>query len=144
MKLTVFIPSNRLDAKGKPTHVDGWNEYIKAQNKNRYVANALEQENVANVAVHTAAAMKSQGFYPLGVPALVRVTFIEVNQRRDVSNVYGGLKWVLDGLSRPRGSKRLGAGAIYDDSPRWCEVETHLEIDKAHPGVRVEIEPLEV
>lgn len=141
--LRFFVPSNRRDAKGRPTHVDGWNEYIKAQNVNRYVAAKMERENVGNVAAHAEAAMLQQRFAPLEVPALVTVTFVEVNRRRDVPNVYGGLKWVLDGLTRPRGSKYLGAGAIVDDSPKWCEVEAGLEVDAKRPGVRIKIEPLE-
>lgn len=140
--LEFFVPSNRISSKGTPTHVDGWNEYIKAQNKNRYVAAAMERENVGNVVSHTRAAMLKQHFEPLGVPALVTVTFVEINRRRDVSNIYGGLKWVLDGLTRPRGSKYMGAGAIVDDSPKWCEVNTHLDVDEKHPGVRIRIEPL--
>lgn len=139
--LDVFVPSNRLDPKGRRTHVDGWDEYIKAVNKSRLAGNALEQENVANVAEHTSLAMREQGFEPLDVPALVDVTFIEINRRRDVSNIYGGLKWVLDGLSRPRGTKRLGAGAIVDDSPAWCEVFTRVGIDKDKPGVSIEVTP---
>ncbi|MRX82235.1 hypothetical protein [Eggerthella guodeyinii] len=141
--LEFFVPSNRRDAKGRPTHVDGWNEYIKAQNVNRYVAAAMERENVGSVANHAAAAMLQHRFEPLDGPALVTVTFVEINRRRDVPNVYGGLKWVLDGLTRPRGSKYQGAGAIVDDSPKWCEVETRLEVDAERPGVRIRIEPLE-
>ena len=141
--LEFFVPSNRCDRQGRPTHVDGWNEYIKAQNKNRYVAAVMERENVENVAEHARAAMLQQRFEPLEVPALVTVTFVEINRRRDVPNVYGGLKWALDGLTRPRGRKYLGAGAIVDDSPKWCEVEPRLEVEPIRPGVKIRIEPLE-
>lgn len=141
-ELAFFVPSNRRDSRGRPTHVDGWNEYIHAVNKNRYAGAALERENVANVAQFARAAMRSSRYGGLEVPALVAVTFVEVDRRRDVSNVYGGLKWVLDGLTRPRGSKRLGAGLIVDDSPRWCEVTTALEVDRGRPGVRVRVMPL--
>lgn len=35
--LEFFVPSNRLSPKGERTHVDGWNEYIKAVNRSAQV-----------------------------------------------------------------------------------------------------------
>ena len=136
MLIEFFIPSNRY-RNGKPTHVDGWNEYIKAVNVTRYAGNAREQENVRHVEQWARVAMAQQRFNPPKARAWLAVTFVEVNRRRDVSNVYGGLKWVLDGLSRPRGSKKRGAGLIVDDSPKWVEVLPRIEIDPARPGVRI-------
>ena len=137
--ISFFIPSNR-HRNGRPTHVDGWNEYIRAVNVNRYAGNAREQENVSHVEQWARAAMVQARFKPPEKRARLRITFIEVDRRRDVANVYGGLKWVLDGLSRPRGSKRRGAGLIVDDSGRWVDVSCAVEYDAARPGVAVECE----
>lgn len=140
--LRFFVPSNRCDARGRPTHVDGWNEYIRAVKRNRYVGASMERENLLNVCDYARAAMRATGYPPLGVPALVLVRFVEVNRRRDVPNVYGGLKWVLDGITRPRGPKLVGAGLIVDDSPAWCEAVPSLQVDRESPGVWIQVSPL--
>ena len=140
--LHFFVPSNRTNKHGRPTHVDGWNEYIKAVNTHRMVGANLERENVKLVSEYAMVAMRNQRFRPPVVPCEVHVTFVEVNQRRDVPNVFGGLKWVLDGLSRPRGSKYLGAGAIFDDSPKWVTVHPHIRIDPSNPGVEIDVIPI--
>ena len=137
MGISFFIPSNRFDRHGRPTHVDGWNEFIKAVNVNRYAGNAREQENVSHVEQFARAAMLQARYRPPERRARLFVTFVERDKRRDVSNVYGGLKWLLDGLSRPRGKKRHGAGLIVDDSCRWVEVSTAVDYDPKRPGVRV-------
>ena len=136
-----FIPSNRLDSKGRRTHVDGWNEHIKAVNKGRQVGAARERENVALVADYARLAMNNDAYGGLKEMADVYVTFIERDMRRDVPNVFGGLKWVLDGLSRPRGSKRVGAGLIYDDSPKWVRVYPRVEYCADSPGVHIAVVP---
>lgn len=137
--LKFFVPSNRLGSRGV-THLDGMNEIINANRTNRYVGAKQERENVANVQAFAEVAMRQQHWLPLNRrKAHVKVTFVEVDARRDVSNIYGGLKFVLDGLSHPRGSKTLGAGAIWDDSPKWVECEAHVRIDKDNPGAEIEI-----
>lgn len=138
--LAFFVPSNRVDSSGLPTHVDGMNEIIAANRAHRQVGAAQERENVKHVEAFARVAMLQAGIKPPAIPAHVTVTFVEVNRRRDVSNVFGGLKWVLDGLSRPRGAKKTGAGAIYDDSSKWVEVVPRIEYDPARPGVQIEIE----
>ena len=58
-------------------------------------------------------------FFSVGSSSRGTVTFVEPNRRRDYSNIVGGgLKFLLDALSRPQGNK-AGAGAIYDDSQTW-------------------------
>lgn len=141
--LEFFVPSNRLDPRGNRTHVDGWNEYIKAVNTSRYVGAARERENVQLVAAYAALAMRQADWTPPETHSLVYVTFIERDRRRDIPNVYGGLKWVLDGLSRPRGSKLDGAGAIVDDSQKWLTVVPMVAIDSQNPGVHIKIVPVD-
>jgi len=79
------------------------------------------------------------GWKPEQKHCIVHCCFIEVDGRRDVSNIYGGLKWLLDGLSKPRGIKTKGAGAIWDDSPKWVTVFPSVAIDKDNPGVDISI-----
>lgn len=142
-QLEFFVPSNRLSPKGERTHVDGWNEYIKAVNTSRYVGAARERENVHYVAAYAALAMRQADWTPPETHSLVCVTFIERDRRRDIPNIYGGLKWVLDGLSRPRGSKSAGAGAIVDDSQKWLTVVPMVAIDRQNPGVHIKIVPVD-
>lgn len=137
--LVFFVPSNRTDKQGRPTHVDGMNEIIRANRTNKYVGAKQERQNVALVRDYCVAAMYLKGWKPLEVKARVYVRFVEVNARRDVGNIYGGLKWVLDGLTRPRGAKD-GAGAIVDDSQKWVEVVPSVSVDRDRPGVWIRIE----
>ena len=138
-KIGFFIPSNRIDSKGRRTHVDGWNEYIKAVNKGRHVGAARERENVGLVAEYARLAMSNIAFAPLDEKAYVEVMFVERDCRRDVPNIFGGLKWVLDGLTRPRGSKKVGAGLIVDDSPKWVEVCPKVCYNRDLPGVGITV-----
>ena len=141
--LEFFVPSNRLSPKGERTHVDGWNEYIKAVNTSRYTGATRERENVTLVADYASLAMRQAAWRPPETHCLVYVTFVERDRRRDIPNVYGGLKWVLDGLSRPRGSKCVGAGAIVDDSQKWLTVVPMVAIDRQNPGVHIKIVPVD-
>ena len=139
--LNVFVPSNRYGKRGKPLGVDGWNEIIKAFKSHRMKGQNLLTVNAMRVAEFTSAAMREQRFRPPTCPCEVHVTFVEVDEKRDVQNVYGGgLKWVLDGLSRPRGAKYYGAGAIFDDSPTYLRnVYPHIRIDPNNPGVEIDV-----
>ena len=122
--LTVMIPSNRTYKDGSPKGMDGLNEIISYNRTNRYKAATIERENVEWCAWHIKQAMQQQGWQPMltketARPCQVTVLFVEPNRRRDYSNIVGGgLKFLLDALSRPQGNK-AGAGAIYDDSQTW-------------------------
>lgn len=137
----VRIPSNRTFANGRPKAMDGLNEIIKHDRTHRNMGARIERENVEWCAWHIKQAMVQQHWQPMltkedAVPVGLYITFVEANARRDVPNIIGGgLKYVLDALSRPRGSK-IGTGAIYDDSPRWLvEVHPRIEIDPEAPGI---------
>lgn len=61
------------------------------------------------------------------------ITWYEPNRRRDIDNISGGTKFVLDGL--------VMAGTIPDDSQKHISSITHrFEIDKENPRVEVELE----
>lgn len=139
--LGVRIPSNRTFANGKPKAMDGLNEIIKHDRTHRIMGARIERENVEWCAWHIRQAMVQQHWQPMltkedAVPVGLYITFVEANARRDVPNIIGGgLKYVLDALSRPRGTK-IGTGAIYDDSPKWLvEIRPKIEIDPERPGI---------
>ena len=138
--LGVWIPSNRTFANGKPKAMDGLNEIIKHDRTNRFIGARIERENVEWCAWHIRQAMQRQHWKPMltkedAVPVGLRITFTEANARRDIPNIIGGgLKYVLDALSRPRGTK-IGTGAIYDDSPKWLvEIQPRIEVDPERPS----------
>lgn len=139
--LSVWIPTNRRYKSGKPKAMDGLNEIIRYNRTNVNMAARIEREDIEWCSVYIKQAMLRYGWKPMrdaekAVPVVAYITFVEANARRDVPNIIGGgLKYVLDALSRPRGSK-IGTGAIYDDSPRWLvEVHPRIEIDPEAPGI---------
>ena len=85
--LIFFVPSNRTDKQGRPTHVDGWNEILRAYKSGWPVGATLERQNVHNVAAHCKAAMMRKRWKPLVVPAIVYVRFVETSRRRDIPNI---------------------------------------------------------
>ena len=123
--------------------MDGLNELIGYSRTHKNMAARIERENVEWCAWHIKQAMAQQGWPPMltresARPCQVAVTFVEANRRRDVSNIVGGgLKYLLDALSRPRGGKG-GAAAIYDDSVAWLQsCVPHVRVDRDNPGIYV-------
>lgn len=138
--LHVWVPTNRYDADQLPTHMDGWNEILDAYKANRHRGGERELSNVAHVACYARAAMREQGWDPMGdktrsVPCSVSILFVERNRRRDIPNVYGGSKYAIDALTSRH---KAGACAIYDDSPRWLQrVAYGHDVDAKAPGMHV-------
>ena len=150
-ELRVWIPSNRTYADGRPKAMDGLNEIIDANRSGYQVGAALERENLEWCYFFIKRAMGQQHWAAMqekeqAVPAEVYITFVEANQRRDVSNIYGGgCKYVLDALSRARYDKhgnvtKLGAAAIYDDSVRWLKrCIPRVRVNKEKPGIEITV-----
>ena len=147
-QLTVWVPTNRVDERGRYTHMDGWNEIKSAFEENRYHGSALIREDVQHVALWCGIAMRQQGWGPMpkgeAVPCRVMLTFVERDRRRDVGNIHGGAKYALDALTSRH---KYGASAIYDDSQRWLpEVEYRIAYVGERfrePGLLMVIEKLE-
>ena len=125
--------------------MDGLNEIIDANRASRQKGARLERENVEHCSWYILQAMLNCNWEKMTDKASARavdidVIFVEANARRDTANVIGGgLKYLLDALSRPRGSKG-GVAAIYDDSPRWIRrIRTQVEIDPLNPGIEVHV-----
>lgn len=110
-----------------PTRLPSLNEYINAERTNRFIAAKMKKEFTELVAFHCSK------LKPYSEPVWVSCTWHEPNQRRDLDNVYFGVKFLLDGIVK--------AGAIPDDSQKWVRaINNDIEIvDKKKVGVRIEI-----
>lgn len=148
-----WVPSNRHRANGMPQHMDGTNEIVGAGLTNRNFAARRKRENTKWVAKFAAAAMADSDWVVPDGPVRVSLEWHEVNQMRDVDNIAGGVKYVLDALGTPaRWSEKVhhytrnqyGAGLIRDDSQKWVREtsSTHV-VDKDNPGVKVRVETID-
>ena len=152
--LTVWVPSNNTDKRGRPQPFDGMNEVIRQARGSTYASNARKIANERHVASHVAKAMEEQGWVAPEGRCKVTLTFVEVGQGRDPDNVFGAAKFILDALCTPqhtgrtgrRGNEvvihRNGCSALVDDSQRYVSLTCELagETSREHPGVWVRIE----
>lgn len=150
-ELHVWIPSNRHYDDGRPRAMDGLNEIIDANRTGYQVGAALEKADVEWCYYFITRAMRDQRWPRMSdkasaAPCEACITFVEVDRRRDVSNIIGGgCKYVLDALSRPRYDRhgkitKIGAAAIYDDSVRWLtDCKTSVRVDKKKPGIEITV-----
>lgn len=145
--LHIWVPTNRVDRRGRYTHMDGWNEIKSAFESGRNVGSNLIREDVKRVATWTLLAMRRYGWEPMDAtnasPCAVRITFVERDHKRDVGNIHGGAKYALDGLTARH---KYGAGAIYDDSQRWLpRVEYEIDYvgkEYTEPGMAITVQRL--
>ena len=149
-ELVFFVPSNRVTSRGHPTHMDGTNEMVSAGRTNRAFAARRKREDTLWVAEFAAKAMGEQGWErPEDCKVVVSMTFVETSDARDLDNIYGGAKYVLDALCTPaRWSEesgeftrnKYGCGAIVDDSQQYVENLVFDVIqDREAPGVIVRV-----
>lgn len=151
--LEFFVPSNRTNHKGAPTHMDGTNEIVGSGLTNRNFAGRRKRENTKWVAKFAMREKVRQSWVCPKCRVDVTLTWHEVNAIRDPDNIAGGVKYVMDALGTPsRWSadrerytrNEWGAGVINDDSQRWVrDIIHHHDIDKDNPGVTVRIETVE-
>lgn len=102
----------------------GWNEYINAERRNKYLANKIKQEEKAIVAFKVKE--KYKGSYP--VTLTIRPHF--KHKRRDLDNYR--LKGLIDGL--------VSAGVIENDNLTKID-KIILEPIFDGSGVEIEIQP---
>ena len=142
--LRFFVPSNRYNKNGTPAPLDGLNELINAERGDWRIGNRLKRKNGKNAESACAAAMKEQGWRCPKGRCLVTLKFVEVNRRRDPDNIYGGAKFILDGITKRSGRRTYGAGAIVDDSQKWVKLryDEDISVDKERPGCWVTIETM--
>ena len=76
---------------------------------------------------------KKQHIMPVSGIAIITVTFYERDNRRDTDNIYGGLKYILDGM--------VNAGIIVDDSRKYVKLQIMpVGVDKLNPRIEIQIE----
>lgn len=142
----VFIPSNRVTDDGRRAPMDGLNELIKSSRTDRYAGARVERENLEHCAWFVRIAMRKAHYKPMTREDRqvcdLHICVHEINRRRDVSNVYGGvLKYALDALTARH---KCGAGAIWDDNSTWLRYLTpSIAIDQKNPGIEITVIPLE-
>lgn len=101
---------------------------IGAMNYHRHKGATLKKEETARCAMWAMA-----GKFPaLKVPVRLLIRWIEPNNRRDLDNISGGLKFILDGL--------VTSGKLINDTRQWVKGITHEFPDADHKNPRVEVE----
>lgn len=151
-RLEFFVPSNRVDKRGRPTHMDGINDIVGAARANAYLSAKKKREDTEWVASFARRAMRDGGWAVPSCPVSVETIWYETSPSRDLDNVYGGVKYVLDALCTPaRWSEKrgtytrnpFGCGAIVDDSRKFVsQLAFGVMVDKRNPGVLVRVEKL--
>lgn len=141
--LEFFVPSNRVTKSGRIAPLDGLNELVSAERRGYVMGNHLKRENGINAQMFCKVAMRKQGWKCPDGRCVVTLTFVETSTRRDPDNIYGGAKFILDGITKPRGRKEFGAGAIEDDSQKWIDLRFGpILVDKNGAGCKVRIETI--
>lgn len=140
--LRFFVPTNRLDKRGRKAPLDGLNELVRADRAGWRYGSVRKRENGQNAEAACLAAMAEQGWECPDCKCVVTMTFVEPHARRDPDNVYGGAKYILDGITERRGSRTYGAGAIHDDSRKYMKLvlDPDILVDKDAVGCWVTIE----
>lgn len=139
--LEFFVPSKRLTKGGRKASMVGLNELIDAERSGTKVGNDLKRRTCANVQSACEAAMWECRWKAPRGKSVVVLTFVERDRSRDPDNIFGGAKYILDGITMPRAKKSYGAGAIVDDSQKYIElVFGDILVDKDRPGCWVRIE----
>jgi len=137
--LEFFVPTNKRNKDGSQAPLDGLNELVAAERA--HYGPALKRKNGMNAEASAIYAMRAEHWECPKTRSVVTLTFVEPHDRRDPDNVFGGAKFILDGIIKPRGRKLYGAGAIEDDSQKWIDLRYgEIEVDPDNVGCRVRIE----
>lgn len=110
-----------------PGRLPGLNEIVNSARSNRFAGAKQKKEETERCAFY------AMPLNPFNVPIVLKIRWIEPNMRRDVDNISGGAKFILDGL--------VMAGKIPDDSRRWVQGLSHEFAwpDAIHPRIEVSI-----
>lgn len=142
--LEFFVPTNRTDKRGNQAPLDGLNELVEAERLGYRVGNRVKRRNGRNAEASCIYAMMESGWRCPDRKCRVTLTFVEPHRRRDPDNIFGGAKFILDGITKKRGKRSYGAGAIVDDSQRWIELEFGpILVDRDNVGCHVRIETVD-
>lgn len=105
------------------------NEFIAAQNRNRYIGNSMKQK-YTNIVFNIA---KSNKFKIEDVKHDIEVTWFVTNFKSDPDNIASGLKFVLDGLVK--------AESIKNDGHKQIGSITHHFKKNSKPGCTIKFSP---
>ena len=140
--LTFFVPSTRLDSKGRLLPLPGRNELENTARTNRQKAGKEKKDETERVKEICEAAMAEHGWEmpPDGVRVEVTLLWSEMygpdvkNRCRDQDNITAYQKPLLDGIVK--------AGAIAGDGPAYIKgfSKNYLRYDRQNPGVLVTLE----
>lgn len=137
--LEFFIPTNKRNKDGTQAPLDGLNELVAAERA--HYGPSLKRRNGKNAEASAIYAMRAEHWECPKTKSTVTLTFVEPHEKRDPDNIFGGAKFILDGIIKPRGRKAYGAGAIEDDSQKWIDLRYgDIEVDPENVGCRVRIE----
>lgn len=105
----------------------GLNEIIAATNRNRFVGASLKKQATTLCAQYAQLARLPK----ITRPVEISVNWIEPNARRDLDNISGGTKFILDGL--------VMIGVLQNDTRKWVRAISHKfpEPDKKNPRIEV-------
>jgi hypothetical protein len=105
------------------------NEFISAQNRNRYIGNAMKQKYTKIVQLVALA----EGFKCNDIKYNVEVTWYITNRRSDPDNIASGLKFILDGLVKAKAIKNDGHKQIGSITHHFKDSETNYSVIKLIP-----------
>ncbi|MBR1829084.1 MAG: hypothetical protein IJ781_06180 [Atopobiaceae bacterium] len=149
-RLVVFIPSPRRGKTGKPLPFWGMNDIMAADKSSGKRPDRQKLEAEKYVSKIVAEAMAAQG-WSLAEHVEESLVFVEPHGIRDEDNVYGGVKYINDAISKPETDRKVprhvnGCAAIVNDN-RKCIRKIHLaiaeEVDRDNPGVWLRLVRLE-
>lgn len=121
MKFTIF---GRLD---------GLNEYTSANRTNRFKGAKMKADNEKTV-LNAVRQSKVKRIYKY--PIELKITWYELNSRRDIDNITFATKFIQDALVKSE--------ILYDDSQKYIKKLSHeVLVDKANPRIEVEIIEME-
>lgn len=137
--LEFFVPTNRCNKDGSQAPLDGLNELVAAERA--HYGPALKRKNGMNAEASAIYAMRAEHWECPKTKSVVTLTFVEPHRVRDPDNIFGGAKFILDGIIKPRGRRKYGAGVLEDDSQRWIDLRFGpIEVDPENVGCKVRIE----
>ena len=111
-----------------PCRLDGLNEVIEANRKNKYAGNEIKKQNEKIVRVYA----RQQKLNPIdNYPLKVVIHWYEKDRRRDWDNVMSAKKFIFDGLQK--------AKILKGDSQKYINrIEEYQHIDKDNPRIEIE------
>lgn len=120
-----------------PGHLDGLNEYTRANRASIYTGAAMKRNNEKKVKEAIAEALENAEARPVNAddyPLCVFITWHD-DTRRDLDNIVFAKKFIFDALS--------AAGIIKDDSMKYIvAVHERVERNKENPHIDVEFEKI--